>query len=335
MEKINKETQIILRVIFSVCFLGVFLSSPGWGEPTPLGAQKLINQMSEASRKLNYDGIFVYRRGQQVETMRLIHKSDESGEVERLVSLTGSAREIIRNKESVTCIFPDNEAVMVEKSRPNKLFTGLLPEPIEKISQYYSFSISGEDRVAGRQTWVVDISPGDMHRYGYQLWIDKEHHLLLKSKLKNKSGILLEQIMFTQMNVLDVIPDSLLEPSISGTNYTWYEGDKKSSNVHKGVAEHTWKVAWMPSGFELNHYEKQSIAASKTMVDHMAFSDGLAMVSVFVEKMDTKPKTPLGASSMGGVNAFAKFSNGYQVTAVGEVPQITVQKMANSVVAVQ
>ena len=36
---------------------------------------------------------------------------------------------------------------------------------------------------------------------------------------------------------------------------------------------------------------------------------------------------------MGGVNTFARLDNGYQITAVGEVPQTTVQRMANSVVA--
>ena len=301
-------------------------------EATP-SAQELINKMSKASRQLNYDGIFIYRRGQQLETMRLIHKSGQSGEYERLVSLTGAPREIIRDNELVTCIFSDDEAVMVEKSRPDKLINGLLPEQIETISKYYTFSKTGEDRVAGRETWVVGVNPKDTHRYGYQLWIDKDSHLLLKSKLQNKSGILLEQIMFTQLKILDTVPDELLKPSISGANYTWYQGDSAEGQLPKHDTR--WHVTWMPKGFELSHHEKQSMATSKEMVDHLVFSDGLAMVSIFIEKIISDTQGNSGPSSMGGVNTFARFADGYQFTAVGEVPPVTVQKMVNSVVALQ
>lgn len=62
--------------------------------------------MSKASRELNYDGVFVYRLGKQVDTMRIIHKSDADGSIERLVSLTGHAREVIRDKDQVRCYFP-------------------------------------------------------------------------------------------------------------------------------------------------------------------------------------------------------------------------------------
>ena len=79
-------------------------------------ARKLINQMTRASHELNYDGVFVYRRGKHMDMMRIIHKADEDGEYERMVSLTGYAREIIRDKKSVTCIFPDDQAVIARET---------------------------------------------------------------------------------------------------------------------------------------------------------------------------------------------------------------------------
>ncbi len=322
--------HILSRFIVLVAFVPAFLPHAGAAE-LPI-AQDLINQMSQASRQLNYDGVFIYRRGQQLEAMRLIHKAGAAGEYERLVSLTGAAREIIRDNESVTCIFSDDKAVMVEKSRPDQFLAGLLPEPVELISQYYSFSVTGEDRIAGRHSWIVNISPKDAHRYGYQLWIDKDSHLLLKSQLKNKSGLLLEQIMFTQLSVLDAIGEELLQPSISGANYTWHRGE--TVEQAEGEAKNKWRVGWMPEGFALRHYERQAISTSKAMVDHLMFTDGLAMVSIFIEKNNSQPESAAGASNVGGVNTFARFANGYQVTAVGEVPELTVRKMANSVVAV-
>jgi len=80
-------------------------------------AQKLIRQMSEANHELNYEGVFIYRRHGKMDTMRIIHKVGENGIQERIVSLTGFAREVIRDKNSVTCILPDDESVMVEKTQ--------------------------------------------------------------------------------------------------------------------------------------------------------------------------------------------------------------------------
>ena len=296
-----------------------------------LKAHELINHMSRAARQSNYDGIFIYKRGRHMETMRLIHKVDENGEVERLVSLTGPAREVIRNKKSVTCIFPDDNAVMVEKSRSQKLFSNQLPESIEKVSELYEFSVLGQDRVAGRDTWVVLILPKDGFRYGYQLWVDKGHYLLLKSELNDVSGEVLEQIIFTKIDVLDTIPDEMLKPSMTDSGYKWYTNTDLNHEAETTASQ--WRVEWMPKGFSLSNYEKGDTASSKNALDHMVYTDGMAMVSIFIEKIKNQTDFVPGALKMGAVNTYARLSNGYQVTAVGEVPQATVQRMAISVVA--
>jgi sigma-E factor negative regulatory protein RseB len=293
-------------------------------------AGALINEMSRAVRERNYDGTFIYRRSRHIEAMRIIHKSGSGGEHERLISLTGLPREVIRDSRSVTCVFPDNQAVMVEKSRPRQ-YVAQLPEPIESIAPFYAFTLDGEDRIAGRKAWVVNIRPRDLYRYGYQLWIDQESKLLLKSELKNKSGYPLEQIMFTHLEVLDSVPDALLEPSFSGPDYTWYHNTKAEQRAN--AEDVGWRVAWIPNGFAMSSHEKQALVASGDPVDHLVFSDGLASVSIFIEKLRDPPQVSVGPARMGGVNAFARYAGGFQVTAVGEVPPATVQRMANSVVA--
>ena len=81
----------------------------------------------------------------------------------------------------------------------------------------------------------------------------------------------------------------------------------------------------------MSEHKQQKIAVSDTPVDHMVYSDGLATVSIFVEKIIGQPVVKPGASKMGGVNAFATIASGYQVTAVGEVPLTTVEYIAKSV----
>ena len=317
-------------------FPALLLSLPAHADDTNTAtdtsgeARRLINAMSGAGRQLNYDGIFVYRHGSRIDTMRIIHKADGNKEQERLVSLTGFAREVIRDSESVTCYFPDNHAVMVEKSRPKKFLSTQLPEPIERIAGYYAFSVGGKDRVAGRPTWIVNIVPRDDYRYGYQLWIDEETKLMLKSELKDDSGWPVEQILFTNIAFLSAVPPELLKPAISGKGYTWYNNSVMSASVASDKS--AWEVTSLPNGFMLSSREQQDAAENKLPLVHMVYSDGLAMVSVFIEKIDGQPGQIPGSSKIGGVNTFATYANGYQVTAVGEVPQKTVRLMVNSVV---
>jgi len=296
-------------------------------------AQQLIRQMSEANHKLNYEGVFIYRRQGKMDTMRIIHKVGENGIHERIVSLTGFAREVIRDKNSVTCFLPDDESVMVEKSTPRQFKISQLPEQINKVSEYYTFSIAGQDRVANRPTWVVDIVPKDDYRYGYQLWIDLESKLLLKSELKNKKGVPLEQFFFAKFQIFDEIPDEWLKPEISGVGYTWHDNSSEDFPVHKGDV--SWKATWMPDGFVMSDQEKQSVEESQMPVEHLMYSDGLATVSVFVEKIDKPVNVVTGPSSMGGVNTFSTMTDSYLITAIGEVPRDTVMLFAKSVVSIK
>ena len=328
--------RLMLHIIsLQVAALLLMQSPVVHAEETELTAQQLINRMSQAAHELNYDGIFIYRSGRQMDTLRLIHKSGEQGEFERLISLTGNAREVIRDNESVTCIFPEDKAVMVERSRADKFLSAKLPEPIEQIAAYYEFIIAGQDRIAGRDAWVVSIMPRDSYRYGYQYWIDRENHLLLKSELKNNSGYTLEQIMFTQLSVLEDIPDELLKPTINGSGYTWYNNSDTATSQSGENGSGSWQISWTPGGFSMSHHETRAQMAGSTNVEHIIYTDGLAMVSIFIEKQQGEPTAQFipGPSKMGAVNTFARFANGYQVTAVGEVPPITVKNMANAIVA--
>ncbi len=173
--------------------------------------------------------------------------------------------------------------------------------------------------------------PKDDYRFGYQLWIDLESKLLLKSELKNKEGTPLEQFFFAKLQIIEEIPDEWLKPEISGVGYTWHDNSSEDFPVHKGDV--SWKVTWMPDGFVMSDQEKQSVEESQMPVEHLMYSDGLATVSVFVEKIDKGVNVVTGASSMGGVNTFSTMTDSYLITAIGEVPRDTVKLFAKSVVS--
>lgn len=314
------------------CLLTLLLSLAG-GMPFVALAQgtdarQLLEKMTEAYRTQNYEGVFVYRHDSRMDAMHIIHQANGSNERERMIALTGPAREVIRNNKSVTCIFPDDQAVLVEKSRPYKLPSAQLALSLEKLGENYAFTLAGEDRVAGHDAQIVAIQPRDRFRYGYRLWIDKDSHLLLRSELIGEQGKPLEQFMFTRLEIREQIPDSKLEPSITGTDYTWYEN---SDDLHNDSVDDNWQVGWLPNGFSITNRSDELLADSPRPVKHLVFTDGLAMVSVFVEKISGDSGILIGPSKRGAVNAFAREADGHQVMVVGEVPLITARQVANSV----
>ncbi len=319
----------INRVVLAV-LLCLGLSVPAQADDGRF-TRDLLHNMSEAIKKLNYEGTFVFTRGDRMDAVHILHKYDSGGEREKIISLTGYAREIIRNNQTVTCIFPDTEEVMVEKTRAES-FTSRLPGAVDAIADYYDFSLIGEERIAGRNTWVVRISPRDIFRYGYQLWIDQDASLLLKSELRDNAGTPIERLMFTQIELHEFMDDELFAPSITGEGFTWYQyvQDTNRSGEH---AAQRWQVTWMPDGFRLSDYDVEGVSAQGGTVDHMIFSDGVATVSIFIEKPDENDPEDTGPANIGGVNVYVKIKDGYQFTAVGEVPQDTVKRMVDSVVA--
>jgi len=315
---------LISHVIITVTFV--------YAENVTPNPKILIDEMSVATNQLNYDGIFIYRHDEQIDTMRIIHKKNHNGDIyERLISLTGNAREIIREKDQVKYFFPENKIVIVEKNRLGQLISSYMPDPIQSISEFYIFDIAGDERVAGLDAWIVNIKPVDKYRYGYQLWIDKKSKLLLKSKLKNFQGVTLEYIMFTQIHILENISDLLLKPSFSGRNFTWINNIINTAN-YENNSERKWVASWMPGGFSMSEYSKDPMSTSKMPVEHFIYTDGLASISIFVEKLSKQhKKINSGTTNSGGINTYSTLSDGYQITAVGEVPKATVKLIADSV----
>lgn len=293
-------------------------------------ARQWLNEMSSAMQTLDYDGTFVYLHDNKLETMRIFHQVTEGGEKERLVSLTGSPREVLRDDRVVTCIMPDSKSVMIGQSRPRQPFP-VIPRDLDTLSRYYRLEDAGEERMTGYMTRVIKIKPRDALRYGYRFWIDKETRMLLKFDLADVDGKAIEQVMFTSLRIGNRIPEAALKPSLTGDGYTWYRQENNGNRPEKKTDVSAWTVDRLPAGFSMVHFQHKHMLKNDASAEHMVFSDGLATVSVYVEKLPEGKVPVTGLSSMGAMNAYRAQVEGYQITVVGEVPRTTVQMIARSV----
>lgn len=314
----------------SALFGGMVLLQGAWASETD-EVQPWLEKMHAAAHMLNYEGTFVYGQQGQLSSIRIIHSVTETGERERLVAMDGSGREVLRDGDRVTCIYPDSQSVMVEKSRPRAKFPPTFPVKVGALDNFYRLSLAGKDKVAGEPAQKILIRPRDNLRYGHALWVHEKTGLLLKTELLNEDNRPVEQFMFTQIIFMDEIPEEALEADINKENFTWYEVDETRQQTEND-RNTPWQVTELPSGFEQDMTRMHQIPTSIMPVEHRVYSDGLASVSVFIEENDDKDEDNLfGGSHMGAVNAHGRTLNGYHVTVVGEVPHETVKMIGESV----
>ena len=122
---------------------------------TPADAMSLLTRIQQAAQRQNYSGTYVHQQGNQVQSSRVVHLLDKTGEHEKLDLLDGQERTFIRNNDDVRCYVPDNKVVLVEKRARYDTFPALLTtEPVD-LDRYYQVSASKASngwRVACRTT---------------------------------------------------------------------------------------------------------------------------------------------------------------------------------------
>ena len=321
---IGRKLSFLPKSLLTALVLAL-VGAPALADP----AMDWVQKMSMAMRNLDYRGDFVYLHENQLESMRISHYKDENGEKERLISLNGEAREVIRDNQNLTCIWPDSRKVVVDFSRKNTFSPIFIPEDITRLEKFYEMKLLGKDRVAGMSTVVVHIDPKDKYRYGLKFWISDENGLMLKSNLINEDGRVVEEVMFTSLKVFDgdekLVIDTMPKIDESFTLVRYHSGDSSSSFA----ADNSWQLSAAPGGFWRESVLRRQIPGTDQFVQQMVYTDGLASLSIFIEKQTSD--TSIGISSMGAVNAYIRILNNHSVTAIGGVPAITVKQLAESV----
>ncbi len=317
--------------LHGLVLLALCLTSAGiWADESDPEALNLLRETGEQAEHLHYQGILVYRHGSELETLRVIHRGgSEQERSERFYSLTGTPREVIRKPDEVICILPDAEAVVVDRRQLRNPISEAIPDRPETLDTAYQVSLGGMDRVAGRDAQTVLIAPRDELRFGHKLWIDREHGLLLRADLLDDQHQALEQVMFTEVSLVESVPDAWLEPGTSGESFSWVRPDERPDS---DAVEPAWQIAEPPPGFTLISHRQRHLAGHDYPVEHLHFSDGLASVSVYVS-----PKEGTRARErrvrLGLMGAVRLLRDDVVITVVGEVPPVTLHRFAEGLAA--
>lgn len=284
----------------------------------------LLKQAQEAARATDYAGVFSYQEDGAMQSSRITHVVDGTGERERLEVLDGKPREFLRHNDTLHCLIPEKKLVLVEEARTDR-FPGLFLGDITNIMNHYEFMLDADiSRVAGRACQLVHVSPKSNDRYGYKFCVDRETSLLVKAQTVDGLS-LVDEIAFTLLQVGKGVPAEYLNSSWNTDG--WRKVEIATQKID--VSQNGWRVH-SPPGFQFATQISRPMKSGEA-VKHLVLSDGLATISVFIESFDAARSTrslTKGAARNGAINVFATRIGDYWLTTLGAVPVATLQAVA-------
>lgn len=275
-----------------------------------------LNAMTQAHRTLNYEQLYIVQQGENVQSLRYRHASEQGKEYAQLLRLDNTREEMILRDDMVS-YFGEFQPF----SLPSKQILDDLPSVIytdfNQLSDYH-FVDAGRTRTADKLARVIRVVPKDELRYQYELWIDEETHLLLQSALLDREHNLLEQFKVIQSSVDEQLRyiiepiNSLILPALI------------QPNVNNRLPKPAWQPAWIPSGFQLVSAEQQRLSEMifNAPVESLLYSDGLFSFTIyqvnnkgviFNEQFWRQGKTTIYSQTIGDKD----------IVIVGEIPIIS------------
>jgi sigma-E factor negative regulatory protein RseB len=282
-------------------------------------------KMASAVQSTNYEGTVIRLQNGKSDTLKVVHVVTDGVIREKVVVQEGDGLEIIRNGNEVQCILPDKKTVRVEEWNDQSALFSSLPSTDIQFGNEYDVSIVREERIAGRKAVLLAIRPHDEYRYGHRIWLDIATGFPLQTRLIGDDGEAIEQVKFADITLDQEIHTSALAPSTSIENFRWFTQPQRKINH---TVDSPWNSAELPSGFRVMSTHEEDLPGRDMPVVHILYSDGLASVSVFIEPSDNRKFAR--RSRVGASNSYSVENDGFQVTAVGEVPAVTVEKIATS-----
>lgn len=291
---------------------------------TDEAARSWLARMNEAVGTETYRGEFTVESGRNRERLAILHRAHAGRVNERLVALSGSRRELVRDGEEVTAYLPDQRIAVIERRAGRGALLGTLPQFGPDVEKSYELALGERvPSLLGGQAQLVSVRPRDVYRFGFRLWIDERTAMPVRTEMVDSQGTVREAVVFTRLELRPQIADAEFQPSVDPREFRWIK-----QGLDPGDKPEGWRAAWMPPGFRLSVSAAQLQVGSQQPVTHLVYTDGLASVSVFIQQPAKGQAPRSGTGQMGAAAAVSTVVQGWQVTAVGEVPAATLQQIA-------
>ena len=288
---------------------------------------RTVERAREAAERLDYSGILLNQQGPSLHTSRIIHKHKAKEAIERIEMLDGPPNEIVRRGEEIIWYLPRERRIISDRQIGARSFPGLAQFSNAQLTDHYRFRLLEKDRVAGRNTTVMQLQPNDNLRYGYRFWFDQTSGLLLRAQSISERGDVVAQIGFSEVTI-GSLPASRLRERVMAT-HGW-----QTEIAVSGPADVSGWSFRLPAGFSRLAAQRRVIAAKQSGIGEardvvqIVCSDGLASISIFIEPWSAaRSQNPV---QEGAVNMVGKRIGKFWLTIVGEVPMVAIRQVADT-----
>lgn len=279
--------------------------------------QEWLGRLAQADRQ-SFQGTFIYERNGSFSTHAIWHQGGDGVVKERLLQLDGASQEVLRVDGRPQCVSGALANEVADVQWPARHLDAA------QLEQRYEMRTLGHSRVAGRQAVVLAMIPRDQYRYAFELHLDEETALPLKSLLISEKGQLLERFQFVTLEPSESLDAAALNPGSACQSVTYDKVEKLAQ---------AWKAGWVPPGFELTRALQRTASASSQPVASLLYGDGLARFTVFLESLNgagaEDARSQLGPTAVVS-RRISTDSGDMMVTVVGEIPMGTAERVALS-----
>jgi len=314
---------MIFRLLFALFLFSSISISHSTDDPW-----LIIDKATRATKFLDYKGVFHSKHYEEIKSIEITHATNDDQEFIKLNVLDGSPGEVLSQGKTIYVYNTVDNNVIIQKRKQQRLFPAIFPDNIEVLKNFYRLSIGKSERIAGRLSQLVVLTPIDNFRYFHYFWLDKKTLLPLKMVVVDQAENIIEQASFTQINMTKDKNLDWFRPEVDPSkNYIF---DDKI--VGQGIIKNRfWVMQKIPPGYKEVDFITKRIPGLNILSHQLVFSDGLSYLSLFIKPISRGQKPKVGHVNLGVNNICARYQNGYQIMAVGSVPLITCNNFSESI----
>jgi len=223
-------------------------------------------------------------------------KQARAEEVDVLIATGGRARRrfLAPDGRVLRVVVSDGETEQVYVPRLHKIYAGDAARTYEKIMpaekerdllvENYDLAVSGPETVAGRPTWILQLTPKTPGKPSQRLWVDQQTGVVLENKrfLPERSFAAMSRFVTFQPGAAAAQDDfKVVDASASVMHPAGLEPaflSLEELNAATGRAANFPEK--LPGGF---HFESADyMTVGRHSVREIRYTDGLAIVSIFL-----------------------------------------------------
>jgi sigma-E factor negative regulatory protein RseB len=309
------------QIWFSVCLLtGSLLHTHIASAQSASGA--ILQQMSSASRSLDYELAYISISKQGIESLRYRHAVIDDQPLGQLLHMDGPRREVLQRGGGISYFEPGLEPFTLSGDHIVDALPAIVFADFNYLAKYYDFISVGRTRISDRPCDVLRVVARDGSRYSYVVWMDTETKLPLRVDLLDRDGDTLEQYRVISVVVGDQVKGVM--QGLLKANLPPLLSLPAAENVTLN-----WTTGWLPAGVNEVARNRRKLPNVTEPVESRLYSDGLFSFSVNI--------SPSGSNAgqqfyrQGRRTIQTETRSGNEITVVGELPPSTAKRIADSV----